>query len=176
MTGSEIDEVLGSLAGVFDGEEPVDELSHALQCAGHAIHDGVDAELVTAALLHDVARSPLVAPQYPDLPHELAAAAWLRPRFGERVAWLAGAHVAAKLFLLEVDPGYLRLLSPESVKTAGAQRSNETPWPVDHPWWPDAVRLRRWDDAAKRTDADLPDVAELLRTAESVRIDRQNTR
>ena len=100
----------------------------------------------------------------------LIAARWLRPRFGARVAWLAGAHVAAKLYLLKTDPSYLQVLSAESVKTAERQRQAPAPAPIDHPWWPDAVLLRRWDDAAKRVDAALPDVTALLAVITSVQL------
>jgi predicted HD phosphohydrolase len=170
MTGPALEEVLRSLAGVFDGEEPVDELSHALQTAGHALDAGADTELVAAALLHDVARSPLVAPQYPELTHEAAAAAWLAPRFGDRVAWLAGAHVGAKLYLLQSEPGYSRLLSPESAKTAGQQRQHAARFPLEDPRWPDAVALRRWDDRAKRPDAVLLATDDVLGKIESIRL------
>jgi predicted HD phosphohydrolase len=168
---TELEDVLLSLGGVFDGEEPVDELSHALQTAGHALRAGADDELLAAALLHDVARSPLVAQEYPEMAHEAAAAAWLAPRFSERVAWLAGAHVAAKLYLLGSDPAYRQLLSPESVKSAGDQQQHATPFPTDDPRWSDAVLLRRWDDAAKRVDASPPAVDLLLARVNRVRRD-----
>lgn len=159
----DIEEILMSLAGVVDGDEPVDELSHALQCAGHALAASASPAIVAAALFHDVARSPLVACEFPGVPHEVAAATWLRPVFGERVAWLAGAHVGAKLHLLDNDPGYRDSLTEESVQSSVSQRSSSAGLPQDNPWRLDALQLRHWDDAAKDPAAALPDPRDVLR-------------
>lgn len=164
----ELEAVLFSLVGVFDGEEAVDEFSHALQSAGNAQRAGTDDELIVAALFHDVARSSLVAPMYPGLAHEVAGASWLRPRFGERVAWLVGAHAVAKVFLIEAEPGYRETLSPESRKSAVAQSATSPLGFIGNAWWPDAIRLRRFDDAAKEPDSSLPEVAALLDLARSI--------
>ncbi|MDT7678733.1 MAG: hypothetical protein QOD82_6635, partial [Pseudonocardiales bacterium] len=57
----EVERVLRSLRGVWD-EEAVDELDHGLQAAGRAAaRVPGDDELLVAALLHDVAHSPLLA-------------------------------------------------------------------------------------------------------------------
>jgi predicted HD phosphohydrolase len=158
----ELAAALGSLEGVFDGLEPVDELSHALQCAKLAKDADARVEVVAAALFHDIARSPIVARAFPDTEHELAGARWLEPRLGPVVAWLVGAHVAAKLYLLEREPDYAGLLSEESRRSARAQHAPELEQLTSDGLWPDALRLRRWDDAAKHTDAELPDRGELL--------------
>src|SRR6202044_541228 len=89
----ELESALMSLDGVFDGLEPVDELSHALQCAQLARAENAPPELIAAALFHDVARSPMVASAFPGMPHERAGASWLEPRLGREVAWIVGAHV-----------------------------------------------------------------------------------
>ncbi|GAA1854294.1 HD domain-containing protein [Pseudonocardia ailaonensis] len=153
----EIEQVLASLDGVVDPGEPVDELSHALQAAGLAEAAGADDELVVAALLHDVARSPLL----PDGPHDRVGARWLAPRLGERVAWLVGAHVQAKRWLVATDDYPLSAVSTESLRTQGGATADGLP--LDHPWWPAAVRLRRFDDAAKIPGAPAPTVADVLR-------------
>jgi predicted HD phosphohydrolase len=158
----ELAAALRSLEGVFDGLEPVDELSHALQCAQLAEDANAPVALVAAALFHDIARSPLVAREFPGMEHETAGAAWLEPRLGPVVAWLVGAHVAAKLYLIEHDPDYPKLLSEESRRSALAQHAPELERLTCDPAWPDALRLRRWDDAAKRTDAELTDPDRLL--------------
>lgn len=144
--------VLSSLREVWD-EETVDELDHALQSAARAIDDGADDELVLAAALHDIAHSPTfdaaAARQ-----HDQTAMEWLTPRFGERVGWLAGQHVAAKRYLAATDPSYAAGLSHTSVTSLHAQGGAEVdPALVAHDWWPDALRLRRYDDAAKDPDA-----------------------
>jgi predicted HD phosphohydrolase len=153
----EVGAALTSLDGVVDPGEPIDELSHALQAAGLARDAGADDELVVAALLHDVARSPLL----PDGPHDRVGAAWLAPRLGERVAWLVGQHVAAKRWLAATDPSHeLSPVSAESLVRQGGAGVDGLP--LEHPWWPDAVRLRRFDDAAKVQGAATPSVADVL--------------
>lgn len=159
--------VLHSLRGVWD-EESVDELAHALQAAAHAADDGADDELVLAAALHDIGHSPLLGPQAYRR-HEAAARDWLTARFGARVGWLAGAHVEAKRFLAATDPGYAGMLSATSVHSLAAQGgAGVEPGLVAHPWWPDAARLRRYDDAAKVPGADGMTVPEVLQVAQRV--------
>jgi predicted HD phosphohydrolase len=140
--------LLRSLRDVWD-EEAVDELDHALQSAARAIDDGADDELVLAAALHDLAHSPLFDGPAAER-HDVAAREWLTPRFGERVGWLAGAHVAAKRYLVATEPGYGSSLTPTSVMSLHAQGgAGMDDALIAHPWWPDALRLRRYDDAAK---------------------------
>ena len=113
-----------SMVGLpYDGE-PVDQLEHALQCAHLAREGGGDREFVVAALLHDIARAPAVAGIPYDGPrehHGATAARWLTPRVGERVAWLAEQHVAAKRYLVATDPEYRERLTEVSARTLVAQ-------------------------------------------------------
>jgi predicted HD phosphohydrolase len=163
----EVGDLLRSLRGVWD-EEAVDELDHALQAAARAIADGADDELVLAAALHDLAHSPKfgdVAPQH----HDRTAMEWLTPRFGDRVGWLAGAHVAAKRYLVATDPDYATTLSDVSVDSLHHQGgAHVDPTFVDHPWWPDAVRLRRYDDAAKDPRGAAASIDDVLSVAKRV--------
>jgi predicted HD phosphohydrolase len=146
--------LLRSLRDVWD-EEDVDELDHALQSAARAIDDGADDELVLAAALHDLAHSPTFDASAAER-HDETARRWLTPRFGERVGWLAGQHVAAKRYLVATEPGYGSALTPTSELSLRAQGGAEVdPALVAHPWWPDALRLRRYDDAAKDPAAGL---------------------
>lgn len=155
--------VLESLRGLWD-EESVDELAHALQSAQRALFDGADDELVLAAALHDIGRSPLVESH--GHAHDKAAREWLTPRFGERVGWLAGAHVVAKRYLAATQPGYLDGLSGVSVATLHAQGGAAVDAAfTEHPWWSDALRLRRYDDAAKDPAAAGASTAEILAIA-----------
>ncbi len=163
--------LLSSLRDVWD-EEAVDELDHALQSAARAIDDGADDELVLAAALHDLAHSPmfdaLVAQR-----HDETARLWLTPRFGERVGWLAGHHVAAKKYLVATEPGYESALTPTSVLSLEAQGGAEMDAALlVHPWWPDALRLRRYDDDAKdpaaRLNGKTATIADVLAIAERV--------
>lgn len=157
--------LLLSLRGVWD-EVAVDELDHALQSAARALDDGADDELVLAAALHDIAHSPLL-PAGPA--HDAVAREWLTPRYGERVGWLAGAHVAAKRYLAATCADYpLSSTSQRSLRLQGGAAVDLAF--VDHPWWPDALRLRRYDDAAKQPGAAAVSVAEVLAVARRVRI------
>ena len=157
--------ILLSLRGVWD-EVAVDELDHALQSAARAMDDGADDELVLAAALHDIAHSPLMPA---GLAHDLLAREWLTPRYGERVSWLAGAHEAAKRYLAATVPGYqLSATSERSLQHQGGA-AVDTAF-VDHPWWPDALRLRHYDDAAKDPGAAGATVEQVLEVARRVRI------
>jgi len=167
---AELRDVLSTMKEFFDGEEGVDELGHALQCATHALRGGAGPELVAAAFLHDVGRAPAVAPSYPSTPHQRAGALWLGPRASKKVAWLVEAHVPAKVFLVGSEPAYFRSLSPASVTSLGYQRVDELelgPW-VSHPWWPEALQLRRWDDAAKVPGAVTATVDEVLKELKAI--------
>ncbi len=146
--------LLSSLRDVWD-EEAVDELDHALQSGARAVEDGADDELVLAAALHDLAHSPMFDASAAER-HAETARQWLTPRFGARVGWLAGQHVAAKRYLAATDPGYGSVLTPTSALSLRAQGGAEVDAAlVAHPWWPDALRLRRYDDAAKNPAARL---------------------
>ena len=163
----EVGALLRSLRGVWD-EESVDELDHALQAAARAADDDADDELVLAAALHDLAHSPL----FGDIAtgrHDRVARDWLTPRFGKRVGWLAGAHVAAKRYLVATDPEYATTLSDVSIDSLHHQGgAGVDPAFVEHPWWPDALRLRRYDDAAKDPRARAASIDDVLAVAERV--------
>lgn len=169
---AEVGRILHSLRGVWD-EEAVDELEHALQSAARAIDDGADDELVLAAALHDLAHSPLFDGPGAER-HDRIARDWLTPRFGARVGWLAGAHVAAKRYLAATDPEYA--LSATSLTSLHHQGGPDVDAEfVNHQWFPDAVRLRRYDDAAKDPQGRGAAIAEVLAVAERVlgRVTRQ---
>lgn len=153
-----------SMVGLpYDGE-PVDQLEHALQCAALAReHADGGPQLVVAALLHDIARSPAVAGIAYDGPrehHGETAARWLDPRVGARVAWLAEQHVAAKRYLVATDPGYQARLTEVSARTLQAQGGPMTAAEVKvfraHPDWRLALALREIDDRGKVPGAAVP--------------------
>lgn len=162
---AELRNVLATMSGFFDEEEPVDELQHALQCATHAMSAGAAPELVAAALLHDVGRAPPVSKLFSPVPHEQAGARWLATRASGKVAWLVEAHVPAKVFLVRFDPEYAGELSAASVTSLGHQHVDQEElahW-ASHPWWPEALQLRRWDDASKEAGAATASVEDVLR-------------
>lgn len=187
MTRADVDRTVAEIAGAVDAMagapydgEPVDQVQHALQCAWHARRAGAEPDVVVAALLHDIARSPRVAGVVYDGDrehHGETAARWLEPRVGARIAWLAEAHVPAKRYLVATDESYGLGLSPVSVRTLAAQGGPMTPAEAEafaaHPDAQAAVALRRWDDLAKDPRADVPGVdayLDDLRTAVAARL------
>jgi predicted HD phosphohydrolase len=147
------------------GRERVNELAHALQCAELAEGAGAGEEIVLACLLHDVGRyavaqeeisdtlAPAVASAESARGHHEAGADLIAPYVPERVVFLVRAHTDAKRYLCATEPGYYETLSRGSKHTLTLQGGVMTPAEVEraarHPWWPEAVRLRRWDDEAK---------------------------
>jgi predicted HD phosphohydrolase len=166
LTRAELAALIDGLADLPYGGEVIDQRTHALQTAAHA--DAADAgdELVLAAALHDIGRARSVATRHRGMPHEQAGAAFAREHLTERAAWAIGQHVAAKRYLVAVDPEYHATLSPASVRSLRVQGGPMTPAEAGdfdrHPWSPDAVALRRWDDAAKDPAGPVLALDELL--------------
>ena len=158
-------EVMDKSAARQYGTERVTELAHALQCAELAAGAGSDEEMILACLLHDVGRYAVAQEDVSDTLEQVAArgagrrghhdagADLIAPYVPERVAFLVRAHADAKRYLCASDPGYYDTLSKGSKHTlalqGGVMRPDEVARAAAHPWWPDAVRLRRWDDQAK---------------------------
>ena len=153
------------------GGEAVTQLEHALQAATFAQQqDGTSAE-ITAALLHDVGHLlhylPDDAPdQGIDDQHELLAARWLEKRFGSDVVDPVRLHVAAKRYLCTIAAGYYEALSAPSQKSLRLQGGKMNPEELNafrnEPHFESAVRLRRWDDAAKIVGMATPALSHFL--------------
>lgn len=140
------------------GGENVSQLEHALQAAYFAENEGAPPALIAAALLHDVGHLlhdlPTDAPDHGiDDRHEALGAKWLASRFGRAVCEPVNLHVGAKRYLCATNPGYFSLLSAPSIQSlalqGGPMSATESRRFEQHPFYRDAVRLRRWDDAAK---------------------------
>jgi phosphonate degradation associated HDIG domain protein len=143
--------------GAYFGEA-VTEMEHALQCANLAEQSGADAELIAAALLHDVGHllhglPEDIAEKGLDGRHELGGAAWLKPHFGPAVVGPVRLHVSAKRYLCAVEPAYLASLSEASRRSlhlqGGPMSVEEVHRFEREPAFRSAVAVRRWDDAAK---------------------------
>jgi len=139
----------------------VTQRDHALQCAALASRAGGDDELVLAALLHDLAH--LAVPEGRETAerhHGHRGAALVAPFVPARVAWIIEHHVVAKRYLCAVDPVYLERLSPASVHSLAVQggplHREEAMAVAAHPWFPDALNVRRWDEEAKDPQAKTP--------------------
>lgn len=140
------------------GGEDVSQLEHALQAAFFAEQEGAPATLIAAALLHDVGHLlhdlPADAPdQGIDDRHEKLGARWLVGRFGPAVCEPVKLHVVAKRYLCATEPEYFSLLSPPSIQSlalqGGPMTADESRQFEQHPFYREAVQLRRWDDRAK---------------------------
>ncbi|WP_194926719.1 phosphonate degradation HD-domain oxygenase [Catenulispora pinisilvae] len=164
--------VVDQIAALFTGEgaadylgEAVTQAQHMLQAAALAERDGAAPALVAAALLHDVGHftgavhgRDLMAGR--DNRHSHQGADWLAVWFGPEVTEPVRMHVAAKRYLCAVEPGYFAKLSAASVYTLSVQGGPMSAAEVAafeaDPHSAAAVRLRRWDEAAKEPDADDP--------------------
>jgi phosphonate degradation associated HDIG domain protein len=138
--------------------EPVSQAEHALQAAHQAEKEGAPDALVIAALLHDIGHllhglPEEVADRGVDGRHEAVGQAWLSRHFGPEIAEPVRLHVAAKRYLCAVDPGYREQLSPASIQSLALQGGPFSEAEVrefeQHPYYREAVQLRRWDDQAK---------------------------
>ena len=81
--------------------------------------------------------------------------------------------MAAKRYLCAAEPGYLGLLSAESVRTLARQGGPMTPEQAAAfgalPYARDAVAVRRWDDEAKDPSVTPPEFAHFRPLLERLR-------
>jgi phosphonate degradation associated HDIG domain protein len=153
------------------GLSAVNQRAHALQTAWLAERDGGDAALVTACLTHDIGHMIHDLGEDPardgiDDRHEALGAAWLTRWFGPEVTEPVRLHVAAKRYLCGAEADYFAKLSPDSVRSLALQGGPMTPDACARfragPHAEAAVRLRRFDEAAKVKDLATPPVAHFL--------------
>ena len=138
--------------------EPVTVAEHMLQAAMFAERENAGDELVAAALLHDIGHFTSEFGSYSpddtqDRHHDAAGAQVLAPFFPPVVTQCARLHVAAKRYLCATEPGYFAELSPASVHSlqlqGGPMSEAEVAGFEGNKFFCEAVRVRRWDEAAK---------------------------
>lgn len=145
--------------------EGVSQQAHALQCAFHAQKNNAPAEVVLAALFHDVGH--LVdknAPQMDGLgvvDHEKIGGAFLRQHgCSPRMATLVASHVEAKRYLCHRKPDYSKRLSEASLGTLawqGGPMSEASALAFETaPDFKFYLALRSWDELAKDPHAQVP--------------------
>jgi phosphonate degradation associated HDIG domain protein len=147
--------------------EPVTVTGHMLQSAACAEHDGAPPELVAAALLHDYGHLVHDLPEDSaehglDTQHEEVGFDFLRRSFPPEVTEPIRLHVAAKRYLVAVDPAYRDTLSPASLHSLELQGGPMSQSEIDAfegaPHAAAACRLRRYDDAGKDPTAATPEL------------------
>lgn len=157
--------------------EAVTQRQHALQSATLAEAEGARAELVAAALLHDLGHLLNLRGETPsargiDDLHQYFALPFLRSWLPDSVLEPIRLHVDAKRYLCAIDKHYRERLSADSQRSlvlqggvfdaAAAEAFSAQPCAVE------AVRLRLWDDAAKDPAMRTPDLGHFLDVVSSV--------
>lgn len=172
-----IDQILEVLTGPgndqwYGSDGRVSQIQHALQCATLAEREGASAALVTAALLHDIGhltnqQARAAADTRVDACHENRAVRFLQQWYGPAVLEPIRLHVAAKRYLVRLEPAYRDLLSADSIRSlevqGGTMTEAEAAAFAAEPFAFDAVALRRWDDRAKDPQAQTPPVEHFRR-------------
>jgi phosphonate degradation associated HDIG domain protein len=158
------------------GGERVRQLEHALQCAAQAEAEAAVPTLITAALLHDIGHlihdlGDGPAARGIDDRHEVLGQQWLEQWFGPAVTEPIRLHVPAKQYLTGTDSGYFATLSSGSVRSLALQggpfSAEAAAAFIALPHAEAAVRLRRWDEAAKVPGKATPDLAHFRRYLEA---------
>jgi [1-hydroxy-2-(trimethylamino)ethyl]phosphonate dioxygenase len=160
------------------GRERVCQIEHALQTATLAEGESATPALITAALLHDIGHlihdlgdSP--AARGIDDRHEILGNQFLASWFAALVTEPVRLHVDAKRYLTATDPGHFAALSAGSVRSlelqGGPFSAEDAASFIGRPFAADAVRLRRWDEAAKVPGKTTPDIEHFRRHLDEVR-------
>lgn len=145
--------------------EDASQLQHALQCAQLARQHGCSDNLIAASLLHDIGQflddaGNAAVKLHADGRHETTGAAYLSAAFGPEVTEPVRLHVDAKRYLCTVQPEYHAGLSEASILSLELQGGTMSDGEVESflatPHAQAALLLRRFDDAGKRRDWEVP--------------------
>ena len=167
----DIEKLFRQHGGVEYAGEGVSQLEHALQAAQLAEEAQAPMELVTAAFLHDLGHMLNFLGETPsarglDDQHQYYAIPFLRPLFRPAVIEPIRLHVDAKRALCALEPEYYEDLSPDSKRSLTLQGGIFGRAELDafmaKPFAADAMRVRRWDDAAKVIGATTPAIERYL--------------
>lgn len=159
--------------------ESVSQQSHLIQTAMLAEQANANPQLVVAAFLHDIGQFVGMLRKLPSMEdlgiadHERVGANFLRAlRFPEYTARLVEEHVNAKRYLVSTKRRYQQQLSEASSRTlalqGGLMNVEEVAEFENLEVFPDVLRLRRWDDLAKRTDLQLKSLDYYLEICQKV--------
>jgi predicted HD phosphohydrolase len=141
-------------------DESVTQLDHSIQTAMLARKYNAKSSLVVASLLHDIGHIILnendlkVDFLHLDLNHEIVGAKWLEKVFPESVTEPIKLHVPAKRYLCTIDKNYYKKLSFSSKKSfnlqGGIMNNEEENEFLNNNYYMDALKLRKWDEKAKK--------------------------
>lgn len=152
-------------ADSYLGEE-VTMAQHMLQAAWLGEQQGETEAVILAALLHDVGHyanklPPEVLMSGTDNRHQESAASWLADFFPAGIVEPIRLHVAAKRYLVTVNPDYRAQLSKASINSLSLQGGDMSAAEVavmeTNPYLDMAIRLRRLDDQGKDPELVTPD-------------------
>ncbi|QEG24034.1 HD domain-containing protein [Mariniblastus fucicola] len=159
-------------------DEDVTQKEHALQCASFAISEGESDSMIVAALLHDIGHIlgdddlPANCSEDLDDGHEEVGHSFLKSHFIDAVIEPVRLHVAAKRYLSTTDPQYKDKLSPTSLKSLADQGGDMSEEELaefrENPFFDDAIRLRFWDDEAKKLEMPQVEVSDFAKKIEAV--------
>lgn len=174
LTLNDITTLLNTHGSKQYGGEAVSQLEHALQCAYLAECAQESEETIVAALLHDLGHllsagqvnDKQPASEDADDLHQYIALPFIRTLFSDAVLEPIKLHVDAKRYLCAVDKGYWSTLSEasrNSLETQGGIYSDQEALAFEsRDYGQHAVRLRRYDDLAKKPGALTPDLNHYL--------------
>lgn len=157
--------------------ENATQLAHALQCAYLARRDRCSDSLVAAALLHDIGQfiddaGNAAERLKMDARHEVTGADFLGNWFGPAVTEPVRMHVDAKRYLCAAEAGYAEGLSGASLLSlrlqGGPMSDEEAQRFAAQPFFEDALRLRRYDDAGKQKGLQVPTLDTYFEMLESL--------
>ena len=147
----------------------ISQLEHMVQSAQLASEQGHDDEVVLAAFLHDIGHICVSAQGEKSMDgfgvkdHEEVGADYLKKKgFSRKVVRLVESHVEAKRYLTYKDPEYYDQLSDASKKTlefqGGPMGKEEAEAFEQYPLFDLIIKMRRWDEEAKRQNMPVPDL------------------
>ena len=158
--------------------EAVTMSQHMLQAAFLAEEAGASAEVIAAALLHDLGHytnefAPAEGLERNNR-HESFGAAVLAPYFPPKVLHCIRYHVDAKRYLSATDANYEAALSSASVRTlalqGGPMEAAERDVFAQLPDLDDILAVRRWDDGAKDPRRVTPSLSHYLPVLRQVQL------
>jgi phosphonate degradation associated HDIG domain protein len=174
ITLPEIERLFRAHGHIEYAGEGVTQLEHALQPAAGAVAPRAAPALVTAALLHDLGHLLNLQGETPtargvDDQHQYFAIPFLRGLFPDAVIEPIRLHVDAKRALCALETGYHEALSEDSRRSltlqGGIFSGEQLAAFRARPFAEDAMRVRRWDDAAKVPGAPTPPLSHYLEIA-----------